>query len=581
MNTITEAADAGLQLPDGNVREPGDFPPEQFDLIENVPVFAEHETTSKDGREIRFTYDELKKVADRSNRRIAESGDYAAISIGHTPSPQAKASGASDPDVVGFAGPFRIGRLGQAGQRQRFAILADFHVFKEDMSRFRKHPRRSPELWLEDSYEEMFLDPIALLGAEAPRLDLGLLYSASRHGVAIEKYAAVAPGPMSAFVPGHDQKINYTPNQGDNLMSMLTGDDLKQIVDALENTEWVQWVKSQMATDAPVGAGGGEIGTDEPAIAAEDSLGEPGLPPAEPHAMGAPPEAPPMAPEPPAAPPMAEPPAAPPAPPVADAGPPPGVPAEEDSQEKLRKAYAAMDDLDLDDEEIEQYCSSRRQAKYEADNASGEYQEAQKPEEPGSAQYSADGSADGTSKNPSAEGTADGSATVTEGTVDVEDRTASQYARNGEKVQYQRLQGQVRKQGDEIDVLKERLQYERSARVDAERVQRLTDLRFQGFQIDPEKEIERLNYSKMNDEAFESQISFITDNCQRMPQHSLPYSPEGSIFASDRPGGGKDREKYSQEHSQRALNICERRVNDGEHVNYEEILEGVVNGTVQ
>ena len=169
-------------LPVANVKQGGsEFPDDEFTTIPNVPVFAEHKTIAKNGRELRFGRKELEAIVYRCNRRINQTGDYAALTIGHTPSPEAMRAGAGMPDLVGCAGPYRLGVLGNEGQQRRYAILADFHVFKEEMPRVRKNPRRSPELWLEDQYEEMFFDPISLLGSEAPRLDLGLLYSATRH----------------------------------------------------------------------------------------------------------------------------------------------------------------------------------------------------------------------------------------------------------------------------------------------------------------------------------------------------------------------------------------------------------------
>src|SRR5574340_1365156 len=136
------------QLPTANVRKAGDFPEDQFLTLLNVPVFAEHETLAKDGRALRFTRRELMAVAERCNRRIRETGDYAAISLGHTSEDEAAAA----PPVIGYAGPFRVGVLGQPGAKARYAILADFHVFKDQAAKLREFPRRSPELWVEDRY---------------------------------------------------------------------------------------------------------------------------------------------------------------------------------------------------------------------------------------------------------------------------------------------------------------------------------------------------------------------------------------------------------------------------------------------
>lgn len=87
----------------------GHWPADQYVTVRGVPVFAEHRTKTKDGRELRFGQRELQAVADRCNRRIRETGDYAVVCLGHTPDLDQKAAGVNiDPEVVGFAGPFRV-----------------------------------------------------------------------------------------------------------------------------------------------------------------------------------------------------------------------------------------------------------------------------------------------------------------------------------------------------------------------------------------------------------------------------------------------------------------------------------------
>src|SRR5262245_30899046 len=112
-------------LPQANVRPPGEFPAEEFVNIPDVPVFAEHTATGRDGRTLRYSAAELQAVAERCNRRIRETGDYAGLCIGHTPELEAVQAGtARYPDLVGFAGPFKLGLIGE-GQKKRYAILAD------------------------------------------------------------------------------------------------------------------------------------------------------------------------------------------------------------------------------------------------------------------------------------------------------------------------------------------------------------------------------------------------------------------------------------------------------------------------
>ncbi len=329
MVSLFKSSDSAMQLPQGNVREPGDFPEDEFLTIENVPVFCEHETVASDGREIKFGYHELKLVADRCNRRIAETGDYAAITIGHTPSPEAKASGAADPDLVGFAGPYRMGLIGEPGTRQRHAILASFHIYRDEVGRYKRHPRRSPELWLEDQYEEMFLDPIALLGAEAPRLDLGLLYSASLHRdnrrVCLEKYSTVAPSPGNVFLPGEEKRC-YSPEVSEGSVMDANDNLVAEICEAIGQTDEFQYLKKLMAEDSG-DTGGGEVATETPSATLEAAT----------------------APD-----------------PVVEVVP-PVAPSPVEDPEKMAKRYEACDEMD--EEEFEKYSAHRKKRQYEADSS--------------------------------------------------------------------------------------------------------------------------------------------------------------------------------------------------------------------
>ncbi len=280
-------------IPRANVRSGADaFDPDLFTTIANVPVFAEHETTARDGRKLRFTRNELEAIAQRCNQRIRDTGDYAAITLGHTP----EDPNGDQPEMIGLAGPFRIGLLGEPGERQRYAILCDYHVYRDKVDLLRQYPRRSPELYLEDRYDQMYLDPIALLGAQAPRLDMGLLYSATRGGRLVEKYAAACPAAGSVFIRSDGDKTDYaaspaapgatpeTPHKEPSPMA-LSPEDVRQIVDALEQLDWVQYVKQQMAAQAPTAtepakepAKPTEEGGAAPAVPAE-----PPVPPPPPH----------------------------------------------------------------------------------------------------------------------------------------------------------------------------------------------------------------------------------------------------------------------------------------------------------
>lgn len=225
------------------------FPRERFVLIRDVPVFVEHEAVIR-GQRVRFGRAELEALAERCNRRIEETGDYVPLTLGHTPAP---GENKPDPEVVGFAGPFRLGEY-----EGKPAILADFHIYREDLERVRKYPRRSPELWWEDSVSESYLDPIALLGAETPKLDMGLLqYRRIGKRKHVKRYMAVAPGPANVFVPEEvEAKKEYA--------MALTPEDVQQVLAALEGLDWVQWVKAQMAAQTEAQQESGDSETAPP-----------------------------------------------------------------------------------------------------------------------------------------------------------------------------------------------------------------------------------------------------------------------------------------------------------------------------
>ena len=77
-------------------------------------------------------------------------------------------------------------------------------------------------MWLEDEYKDMYLDPIALLGAETPYNDLGVLYSAVIGGKKRIKYSAIEgagmaePGPGNAYLP-----VNFQPRKKEKYSTRL------------------------------------------------------------------------------------------------------------------------------------------------------------------------------------------------------------------------------------------------------------------------------------------------------------------------------------------------------------------------
>jgi len=544
------------------------FPPDEFHTVQNVPVFAEHETTSRDGRRLRFGPPELQAVANRCNQRIRDTGDYAAVVIGHTSAPDDPHQ--KEPEVVGFAGPFKLGTLGQSGGKQRAAILADFHFFKADLEKAKKYPRRSPELWLEDRYEEMFLDPIALLGAEAPRLDMGLLYSAMYHGRLRERYTAVAPSAGNVAIRDDD----IQPEHYQEGSPMLGPDDIRQIVEALESLDWVQGVKELLAAnegnnasfgDEPAppldpaipGPAGPEMGQPAPAAGPADGLPAdlPGPMPSQP-APGNPdgplsgadsaPMAPPTSPDPGPAPAPASPPPAPSAPAGNPAGP-PEAPDADVEKEKLSR-YAAMDELE--DEEFEEYARSRRDRKRRKYAAGEDDDEPEELDE-----LDVDPKPDDAPADPPA-------------------KPKEAYRRSGEVLALRR----------ELDQVKQRLDGERAARVEAERYSLLAERR-QMYAFDLEDETERCRYAKMNDEQFADHLKVIEQNYKQIPLGAqLPtFTPQAQRAADTAPtriGGGAAREHYSKETSDAAREWCERRSLAGKAYDYEVAVKTLREGKV-
>lgn len=215
------------------------FPADQFRRSPGVCVFAEHEAEDEgdDGETIRTKYDReaLEKIVNACNDRIAETGDFAVLTAGHTPSKNELAAGRKQPEVLGFVGPYRLGKIGN--KNPKYAIFADEWHFADEAKRLQRLPRRSVELWMHDQPNARFFDPIAALGAETPRLDLGIRFALSPEGRRVVKYSAVAPSGANTFTK--------EPYQKEPEMA-LDESDIKKLIGAIDSLDWVQWCKSQM-----------------------------------------------------------------------------------------------------------------------------------------------------------------------------------------------------------------------------------------------------------------------------------------------------------------------------------------------
>lgn len=249
------------------------FPDNEFITVRDVPIFAEHTTTDSRGKKVRYGKDELAGIVQRCNERILDTGDFAPLSDGHTPTQDMIKTGAKMPDVLGYCGPFRLGIIGR--KKPRYAIFADEHYHKADVDKVRRLPRRSPEVWLEERLEDRILDPIAALGAETPRLDLGMArFRRAGDDREVERYSAVAafPSGMNTSLPndGSDKRHYDAASSGES--SMLQPEDVQSIVQAIQATKQWQFLSELMEQQ---GGGPGEPDGDE--IPAAD----PGMPPSE------------------------------------------------------------------------------------------------------------------------------------------------------------------------------------------------------------------------------------------------------------------------------------------------------------
>ena len=169
---------------------------EVYAVYHSVPIFKEH--TGSDGT--KYTQELLEDIADNNNDRIEETGDYCPIVGWHTPSDN---DPSKDPPIIGFAENFRVEKFGK--KQPKWCIYATFKIRKDKHDYFRDHPRRSVEIWPEDKPENRYIDPIAVLGAETPRQDLGLVYSKSAAGEESYMYSSVAGG-GNTYVPGEVER---------------------------------------------------------------------------------------------------------------------------------------------------------------------------------------------------------------------------------------------------------------------------------------------------------------------------------------------------------------------------------------
>lgn len=225
----------------------GECPVDQLDTVfvtrPNRPIFPEHSTIGPDGSPQRYDRAALAAIVDRCNRRILDTGDLAAMSAGHTPTQEQQAKGMPMPDLVGFTGPFRLGLIGT--DRPRWCIFGDEHIFRDDYARVKKMPRRSPEVWMEPRMADRVMDPIAVLGAETPRLDTGLARF-SRGRLDSARYTNVARYSLGAMPGGANTFVQDYSAGDDDMDDNAIQSLVAAVIQGLQATPQWAWITEQM-----------------------------------------------------------------------------------------------------------------------------------------------------------------------------------------------------------------------------------------------------------------------------------------------------------------------------------------------
>jgi hypothetical protein len=178
-NEATSAGGSNTCLPDLKKAPRIEFDADsgEFDTIESVPLFDAHDG-KEEGLDIKFDADLLGQIVDQCNARIRDTGDLVPVTDRHT----SDDPGAPEPEILGYAGNFKLGEIGEENPRP--CIYADLKIYKNKMALAKQLPRRSIELWPDlvidpvvlKKAEQPAIDSVALLGAQRPARDLGLLF---------------------------------------------------------------------------------------------------------------------------------------------------------------------------------------------------------------------------------------------------------------------------------------------------------------------------------------------------------------------------------------------------------------------
>lgn len=200
--------------------------------LPTVCHFTEHTINTRSGPFV-VGPNELRSICQNLNKRIREVGLYPALIDRHT----SNDPGAGEPQIVGYSACFRIGMIGD--QQQKFSIFGDEFHKPRYIGLVDQKPRRSVELMRYADSTRNFFDPIACLGAEAPRLDIPPAYygAIEDDGVMVERYSIMAPslpGGGNTYLRGTEDQQKYQAQQVGSSMP-LNPEDVNQLVNAISN----------------------------------------------------------------------------------------------------------------------------------------------------------------------------------------------------------------------------------------------------------------------------------------------------------------------------------------------------------
>lgn len=245
--------------------------PQRYSLEACVPLFDEHSTIDSDGTPVTYTCDDLAQMVRNMNSAISDTGNYPALTDGHTPEDP---SGVQ-PEVLGYSGPFYLGQVGQ--DSPRYAIFSAEHHRRDRAEVLASHLCRSPEVWRTPRPQDRIMGPIAALGAEVPRRFNGMAkYArladgthveryAGRHsmlryqpetapsGTVIHKYAATFASATSVALPSDRYSKDEAPMPAEQADATPTLSDVdiakivKSTLDALSSMPEMQFVQTLMS----------------------------------------------------------------------------------------------------------------------------------------------------------------------------------------------------------------------------------------------------------------------------------------------------------------------------------------------